>query len=192
LVKYYICFFFRAEDGIRVFHVTGVQTCALPISVASPLNDTPALSLKYSSLAAGGPLAAQLVSEQYDLALQVNKPGEGWVEPLGRRFVVTDGGSDPTKAEGIIEITGIGDDEADLSGVLGRTLGVAATYDADSGRWAFTSASAGRILRAYLDSHFSHRSIAPTFTASQDSAGQPWAIQFSRLELEPTRNALQI
>src|SRR5690606_40213377 len=23
--------FFQAEDGIRVFHVTGVQTCALPI-----------------------------------------------------------------------------------------------------------------------------------------------------------------
>src|SRR5690606_41146482 len=26
-------FFFQAEDGIRVFHVTGVQTCALPISL---------------------------------------------------------------------------------------------------------------------------------------------------------------
>src|SRR5690606_40269079 len=25
------CFFFQAEDGIRAFHVTGVQTCALPI-----------------------------------------------------------------------------------------------------------------------------------------------------------------
>src|SRR5690625_6685837 len=25
-------FFFQAEDGIRVGHVTGVQTCALPIS----------------------------------------------------------------------------------------------------------------------------------------------------------------
>src|SRR5690606_40178978 len=25
-------FFSQAEDGIRVFHVTGVQTCALPIS----------------------------------------------------------------------------------------------------------------------------------------------------------------
>src|SRR5690606_39881119 len=24
-------FFFQAEDGIRAFHVTGVQTCALPI-----------------------------------------------------------------------------------------------------------------------------------------------------------------
>src|SRR5690606_8449262 len=27
------CFFFQAEDGIRDFHVTGVQTCALPIGV---------------------------------------------------------------------------------------------------------------------------------------------------------------
>src|SRR5690606_40719628 len=33
-------FFFQAEDGIRDFHVTGVQTCALPIwgvsGVATP------------------------------------------------------------------------------------------------------------------------------------------------------------
>src|SRR5690606_40078660 len=28
---FYILFFFQAEDGIRDFHVTGVQTCALPI-----------------------------------------------------------------------------------------------------------------------------------------------------------------
>src|SRR5690606_20977085 len=27
----FTCFFFQAEDGIRYFHVTGVQTCALPI-----------------------------------------------------------------------------------------------------------------------------------------------------------------
>src|SRR5690625_7431550 len=27
------CFFFQAEDGIRDGHVTGVQTCALPISL---------------------------------------------------------------------------------------------------------------------------------------------------------------
>src|SRR5690606_39438084 len=31
-VKSDYCFFFQAEDGIRYFHVTGVQTCALPIS----------------------------------------------------------------------------------------------------------------------------------------------------------------
>src|SRR5690606_41047088 len=29
--KCFCCFFFQAEDGIRDFHVTGVQTCALPI-----------------------------------------------------------------------------------------------------------------------------------------------------------------
>src|SRR5690606_39710207 len=28
-----VFFFFQAEDGIRDFHVTGVQTCALPISI---------------------------------------------------------------------------------------------------------------------------------------------------------------
>src|SRR5690606_6265893 len=28
---YIVFFFFQAEDGIRDFHVTGVQTCALPI-----------------------------------------------------------------------------------------------------------------------------------------------------------------
>ena len=27
------CFFFQAEDGIRDYDVTGVQTCALPISL---------------------------------------------------------------------------------------------------------------------------------------------------------------
>src|SRR5690606_39936016 len=32
MVFIYFFFFFQAEDGIRDFHVTGVQTCALPIS----------------------------------------------------------------------------------------------------------------------------------------------------------------
>src|SRR6266850_8035695 len=31
-----IFFFFKAEDGIRVYKVTGVQTCALPISSLDP------------------------------------------------------------------------------------------------------------------------------------------------------------
>src|SRR5215475_9113248 len=34
LLFFYVFFFFQAEDGIRDFHVTGVQTCALPISIA--------------------------------------------------------------------------------------------------------------------------------------------------------------
>src|SRR5690606_21550101 len=34
-----ISFFFQAEDGIRDFHVTGVQTCALPISPVERILD---------------------------------------------------------------------------------------------------------------------------------------------------------
>src|SRR5690606_32401077 len=34
-VSMFLSFFFQAEDGIRDFHVTGVQTCALPISEAT-------------------------------------------------------------------------------------------------------------------------------------------------------------
>src|SRR5437660_7900169 len=34
-------FFFQAEDGIRDGHVTGVQTCALPISVNEAVQAVP-------------------------------------------------------------------------------------------------------------------------------------------------------
>src|SRR5437016_11798845 len=35
----YPCFFFQAEDGIRDWSVTGVQTCALPILVRALLEE---------------------------------------------------------------------------------------------------------------------------------------------------------
>src|SRR5690606_41139644 len=34
-----VFFFFQAEDGIRDFHVTGVQTCALPILTTTDVTD---------------------------------------------------------------------------------------------------------------------------------------------------------
>src|SRR5690625_6874804 len=34
--SFHLSFFFQAEDGIRDGHVTGVQTCALPISRTCP------------------------------------------------------------------------------------------------------------------------------------------------------------
>src|SRR2546429_3456681 len=49
LVCYACIFFFQAEDGIRDVAVTGVQTCALPIS-SNPKN--PVVTIK-----AGKPLA---------------------------------------------------------------------------------------------------------------------------------------
>src|SRR5690625_5681058 len=52
-----IFFFFQAEDGIRDGHVTGVQTCALPIcapprkAASSPIStDQPSASASSSSI----------------------------------------------------------------------------------------------------------------------------------------------
>src|SRR5688572_32763133 len=36
MLTYLLSFFFQAEDGIRDLTVTGVQTCALPISLIEP------------------------------------------------------------------------------------------------------------------------------------------------------------
>src|SRR5690606_25992234 len=45
-------FFFQAEDGIRDFHVTGVQTCALPISRAGSISSSSDSSkLRHSRIA---------------------------------------------------------------------------------------------------------------------------------------------
>src|SRR5437762_5853207 len=38
-IYFHCLFFFQAEDGIRYTSVTGVQTCALPISLAVLLQD---------------------------------------------------------------------------------------------------------------------------------------------------------
>src|SRR2546426_1287321 len=37
----FVFFFFQAEDGIRDYKVTGVQTCALPISGKGPFDTHP-------------------------------------------------------------------------------------------------------------------------------------------------------
>src|SRR5690606_39429721 len=40
VLLFLVFFFFQAEDGIRDFHVTGVQTCALPICAARSASST--------------------------------------------------------------------------------------------------------------------------------------------------------
>src|SRR5256885_5439533 len=46
-----ICFFFffQAEDGIRDYKVTGVQTCALPISPIPDANDSRMSAIPYEA-----------------------------------------------------------------------------------------------------------------------------------------------
>src|SRR5690606_40893570 len=54
-------FFFQAEDGIRDFHVTGVQTCALPIfEAADQSTDAPAPAGKLLAHERQRPLLARV------------------------------------------------------------------------------------------------------------------------------------
>src|SRR5256886_15825532 len=61
------CFFFQAEDGIRDLTVTGVQTCALPISCQ--LDES--LRSGWLSLQAGGPAEFELRDALLERALHV-------------------------------------------------------------------------------------------------------------------------
>src|SRR5207247_6476521 len=49
-----VCFFFQAEDGIRVPLVTGVQTCALPILRNSECGIDGWMSIPHSTFRIGG------------------------------------------------------------------------------------------------------------------------------------------
>src|SRR5690606_27581236 len=75
----YVFFFFQAEDGIRDFHVTGVQTCALPIllshlpkklhpSVAKMMRDAYRSRSKVTAKRRLQQLAAQLAADHPDAA----------------------------------------------------------------------------------------------------------------------------
>src|SRR5256885_9500184 len=63
-------FFFQAEDGIRDYKVTGVQTCALPISPDPTGQDATWTELGYRH-----PLADQLRAEPRTMLLV---GAEGW------------------------------------------------------------------------------------------------------------------
>src|SRR5256886_7018853 len=90
-------FFFQAEDGIRDLTVTGVQTCALPISfrvaiggAAERYGVRPDLAVLGKAIANGFPLA--VVGGRADLMAGVarqNGRGAGW----GKGEVSGGGGS---------------------------------------------------------------------------------------------------
>src|SRR5258706_10343163 len=64
-------FFFQAEDGIRDWSVTGVQTCALPISDLKPDSNS-----EQSSLATPEPDPSRL----YSSSCRSGSISKGWAE----------------------------------------------------------------------------------------------------------------
>src|SRR2546422_5960418 len=74
-------FFFQAEDGIRDVAVTGVQTCALPISFESLLQVQPDLSLKMESELEEVLRMAELIESELEEASGISE-----LERLDRRI----------------------------------------------------------------------------------------------------------
>src|SRR5690606_10722741 len=74
-------FFFQAEDGIRDFHVTGVQTCALPISLSAPGNSAALVDVEQSPTTLVGELPVSLTREIVDNANSFQSPNPA-DEPL--------------------------------------------------------------------------------------------------------------
>src|SRR5690606_9852783 len=68
-------FFFQAEDGIRAFHVTGVQTCALPIWANSPgiaeTDDAIAIEKGHAGIAADATLMHFTHRLEHDLGREL-------------------------------------------------------------------------------------------------------------------------
>src|SRR5947209_6624925 len=85
------CFFFQAEDGIRDIGVTGVQTCALPISIEvfpGGLHDDKTLPAQVEKLRARFGLTTLVLVVDRGMATTANletlaaEPGIGWITAL--------------------------------------------------------------------------------------------------------------
>src|SRR5256885_8180051 len=64
-------FFFQAEDGIRDYKVTGVQTCALPICVRVPRSSTELVSVRHRAV--------------WHCSFPIGSPGNATTDVGGRR-----------------------------------------------------------------------------------------------------------
>src|SRR5207244_5650707 len=77
----FYCFFFQAEDGIRDDLVTGVQTCALPISCRAPGAGAPG-ALHGAALPDRGGERDDAVRRARS---EERRVGKGWRSAAGRR-----------------------------------------------------------------------------------------------------------
>src|SRR6266511_4177506 len=82
MVLFIFFFFFQAEDGIRDFHVTGVQTCALPICDFLEIEKHPVLAFRSTAVRPTGGTSFELDGDLTikDITRPVTLCGEflGW------------------------------------------------------------------------------------------------------------------
>src|SRR4051794_18233224 len=159
-------FFFQAEDGIRDGRVTGVQTCALPISAAGRVrargvrrgeHRAPALvdavgeEVAQAAVLAGGDAPRAALA---DVVVLADRPADRVGGEDLRRWLV---GADDRRAEGaqvgglaaeVGEVVGLIPDDVDLAGVAGdrpRPQDAPSRGRGDRQRLAPVDAQVGRV-----------------------------------------------
>src|SRR3712207_153493 len=127
-----VCFFFQAEDGIRDIGVTGVQTCALPISMICGLlrRDGGEVTVAGAALDRDpGQVKAAIGYVPQDVALYPDLSGLENLRFWGRMYGLS-GRDLAERVEATLEIVGLteraGDKVADYSGGMQRRLNIAA------------------------------------------------------------------
>lgn len=147
----------------------GLLPHPLAFQTGHPLNDVPAMTLRYSRHALG----AGLLAQPCEVAMEWSEDGQTWVEPQDSRFLLIRRGTDVTDEAGV--------DTFELPG-YGWQLRKVVLYPGPAplvdGKRAFTSATPGSILQTFLAEAQARGALAAldwTFDTTHDSAGQPWA-----------------
>src|SRR5256885_4723945 len=83
-------FFFQAEDGIRDYKVTGVQTCALPISAVASLGTNPSDAPRnaVASASNGTPSSNRVISSRFRRVACCCRASRCSPGPIDRKSVV--------------------------------------------------------------------------------------------------------
>jgi hypothetical protein len=175
------------EARLRVYAPNGAATGLLPTPLSWetgwPLNDVSSLTLAYARDAVG----AQLLAAPCEVAWEYAIAGT-WAEPPNSRFLRIKRSSDVSDETGARSYT--------LPGYAWqlKKLILYAGPVMNEGKRPFSAVSPGAILRTFVNEGQARGAVpglAVDFSASADSAGQPWATQLT-LELEPGQELLTV
>ena len=89
-----------APNGARL----GFLPQPLALDASLPLNDVPAMTVRYSRAALGGGILRRGLEQGLEVALQVNHSGD-WVEPDGCRFVLIERNVDTLDDSDVVTLT---------------------------------------------------------------------------------------
>ncbi|MBB5081387.1 fibronectin type III domain-containing protein [Nonomuraea endophytica] len=170
----------HAPNGPRL----GLLGAPLSWDAGLPLNDVPSLELTYTAHAQG----AAWLREPCEVALEYSVDGGAWSEAANGRFLRIKRSGDATDQTGAQRFSLPG-----WAWML-RKLVLYPSLDMVDGKRQFNAVRVGRILTTLI-AEGSGRGTLPglvvDFTATHDSAGQPWSAELT-IGLEPGTDLLQL